>query len=88
MKYLALVLILTTTLTAKAQEMYESARSIRSLGMGGMYIPIVRDADALFYNPAALNRLDGCPLPRLSGAAARCRGRSVLFWRAGRSAAQ
>ncbi len=39
--------------------MYETARSIRSLGMGGVYIPIVKDTDALFYNPAALGRLDG-----------------------------
>ncbi|HWU44440.1 MAG TPA: hypothetical protein VN132_13410, partial [Bdellovibrio sp.] len=44
---------------AQAQQLHETARSVRSLGMGGMYIPIVNDADALFYNPAALGKLTG-----------------------------
>jgi hypothetical protein len=59
MKYWLLGILLLTTPLAQAQEIYETARSIRSLGMGGMYIPIVKDNDALYYNPAALGRLEG-----------------------------
>ncbi len=54
-----LLLIFFFASTAGAQQMYETARSLRSLGMGGMYIPIVNDTDALFYNPAALGKVKG-----------------------------
>ena len=39
--------------------MVNFARPIRSLGMGGAYISFVRDADAVFYNPAALSKIPG-----------------------------
>ena len=59
MKLWLIGFLFLTTQAVHAQEIYETARSIRSLGMGGMYIPIVKDTDALFYNPAALGRLEG-----------------------------
>lgn len=59
MKNIFILFILLLSSTAGAQQIYETARSIRSLGMGGMYIPIVNDTDALFYNPAALGKLKG-----------------------------
>jgi hypothetical protein len=39
--------------------LYERPRTARSLGMGGMFIPIVNDTDALLYNPAALAKVQG-----------------------------
>lgn len=59
MKILTTFLLLIFSQTATAQQVYETARSVRSLGMGGMYIPIVNDTDALFYNPAALGKVKG-----------------------------
>ena len=56
--FVALALILIAP-TVHAQQIYETARAVRSLGMGGMYIPIVNDTDALFYNPAALAKVKG-----------------------------
>lgn len=53
---IVLLLLLFAGQMAKAQQIFETARSVRSLGMGGMYIPIVTDADSLFYNPAALGK--------------------------------
>lgn len=58
--FIATVLLFTNF--AHADQIYETVRSIRSLGMGGMYIPIVNDADAVFYNPAALGKLKGLNL--------------------------
>ncbi|WP_246845124.1 hypothetical protein [Bdellovibrio sp. NC01] len=52
-------ILLFTAQAAMGQQLYETARSIRSLGMGGMYIPVVNDVDALFYNPAALAKQKG-----------------------------
>lgn len=42
-----------------AAELVESNTSIRSLGMGGVYGPIVQDADALYFNTAMLGRTNG-----------------------------
>lgn len=39
-----------------AQSLGDSARSIRSRGMGGVYVPFVTGADAVFVNPAALGK--------------------------------
>lgn len=44
---------------AQDYELYEGYRSIRAMGMGGAYIAVVRDNDALYYNPAALRYMDG-----------------------------
>ncbi|WP_413560045.1 hypothetical protein [Bdellovibrio sp. HCB209] len=45
--------------SAMAQSLTEFARNARSLGMGGVYIPFVSGADAVFYNPAALSKVEG-----------------------------
>lgn len=39
--------------------MIETNQSIRSLGMGGVFITLVKDTDVLFYNPAALSKVEG-----------------------------
>ena len=40
-------------------ELYERPRNVRSLGMGGVYIPFVNGPDAIVHNPAALGRVEG-----------------------------
>lgn len=42
-----------------AQELVEINTSVRALGMGNAYTGIVNDAYAMFYNPAALNKVHG-----------------------------
>lgn len=44
---------------AHAKDLIEFNQSIRAMGMGNAYIPIVKDTDALFYNPAALAKVEG-----------------------------
>lgn len=57
MKYIFFwILLFLTPAASKAQEIFEMGRSIRSAGMGGMYIPIATGVDAVFYNPAALGK--------------------------------
>lgn len=41
---------------AMSQSVADRGRTVRSLGMGGVLIPFVDSADAIFYNPAALKR--------------------------------
>ncbi|MEN0058292.1 MAG: hypothetical protein AAGB31_05620 [Bdellovibrio sp.] len=55
MKYLMLVLLFFTG-TVQAQSLSESSRSVRARGMGGVLIPFVNNAEAVFYNPAALGK--------------------------------
>lgn len=62
MKRWYLVCLLTIVFFAQlvqAQSLSETSRSLRALGMGGVYIPFVTGADAVFYNPAALGRVSG-----------------------------
>ncbi|MBO9667533.1 MAG: hypothetical protein J7501_12060 [Bdellovibrio sp.] len=54
-----LTLVLAFSSVAKAQYVFEQARSIRSLAMGGVVTPFVQGAEAVFYNPAALSRVKG-----------------------------
>lgn len=44
---------------AQGQELFSVNRNMRALGMGGVYVPTVTPADAIFYNPAALGRVQG-----------------------------
>lgn len=46
-------------LNAKATELYEPGPSARSLAMGGTYMSFVKGADSLYYNAAALARVEG-----------------------------
>lgn len=64
MKYLIPFFILVDVVHAR--EFFEYGQSIRALGMGGAYTAVVKDSDALFYNPAALNRIEGINFSLLS----------------------
>lgn len=54
-----LTFVLFVSSSAVAQSLTEFARNARSLGMGGVYIPFVNGADAVFYNPASLSKVEG-----------------------------
>lgn len=45
-----------------AIELFQTGQSTRSIGMGGTAIAFARGTDALFYNPAALARVNGFTL--------------------------
>lgn len=47
------------SVSAHASEVTETFGNVRSLGMGGINMSIVRDSTAVFYNPAALSRIPG-----------------------------
>jgi hypothetical protein len=51
---------------SQAVEVVETYGNVRSLGMGGIYMSIVNDSNAVFYNPAALGRLEGFRLKVLN----------------------
>lgn len=55
---LVLFLLMLPTLSS-AQELKELGYSIRSMGMGGMYVPVASGVGAVFHNPAALGRGTG-----------------------------
>ena len=54
------------SIVSHGAEFHEYGQSIRALGMGGAYSAVVNDADALYYNPAALNRVKGFNLTLLN----------------------
>ncbi|KYG62098.1 hypothetical protein AZI85_07825 [Bdellovibrio bacteriovorus] len=56
MKLIFAALIFAFSAQSFAQSLGETTRSIRARGMGGVLVPFVNDADALFVNPAALKR--------------------------------
>lgn len=56
---LALGGILCCGTAAHGSEIFQASGSVRALGMGNAYAPVVRDADSLFYNPAGLAQIGG-----------------------------
>jgi hypothetical protein len=59
LRSLLLISVLLISKISYAQSLSEFARNARALGMGGVYIPFVNGADAVFYNPAALGKVQG-----------------------------
>ena len=58
-RFTLLILSLLLAQTASAAAYKEWWSSARGMGMGGAYTSVVRDADAVFLNPAALARSSG-----------------------------
>jgi hypothetical protein len=50
-------MILLTSASARAGEIYEFYNGIRSLGMGGAYVTVVNDETSIYSNPAGLGKL-------------------------------
>jgi len=59
LRLLVLVLAGAWPRFAFATELFETYISARAAGMGNAFSAVVDDKDALFYNPAALNRIHG-----------------------------
>lgn len=58
-RFVAILSLALFASTAKAVELSETWVSVRALAMGNAYSAIVDDADALFYNPAGLGKVNG-----------------------------
>ena len=52
-------LLLLSSLISEARELYQPGLPSRCLAMGGVCISQVKGAQALFMNPAALNKVEG-----------------------------
>lgn len=61
MKKLALLCFLVTAPVLAMKEYYSISRSIRALGMGGVFYGVSDDEYALFYNPAGVSLYSGKP---------------------------
>ncbi|HEY8272039.1 MAG TPA: hypothetical protein VIG33_14200 [Pseudobdellovibrionaceae bacterium] len=59
-------LFIFSSLSSHAFEVMETHHNVRSNGMGGIYMSIVNDSNALFVNPAALGRTEGLNLEVLN----------------------
>jgi len=59
--FVSIFLILISTM-ANAGEIIETHHNVRANGMGGVYMSIVNDSNAIFVNPAALGRTSGMNL--------------------------
>nr|HPI41483.1 hypothetical protein [Pseudobdellovibrionaceae bacterium] len=66
MLFKVVILTFLITIQARATELYETNISLRSLGMGGVYGPIVEDSESLYFNTANLGRLEGIRLEILN----------------------
>lgn len=62
MRYFLLIHLILFSTTASAVEVSETHRSVRANGMGGVYMSVVNNSDAIFVNPAALGRISGLNL--------------------------
>lgn len=58
-KYLAVLLTISTCSISQGAELFETNQSVRALGMGNAYTTVVDDKDSLFYNPAGLSKIEG-----------------------------
>lgn len=54
LKLLSFLFSLLVSSSAFSAELYEFSRPVRSLGMGGVYLPFVSSTDAVLWNPAVL----------------------------------
>lgn len=59
MRYFYLIVTILVPLVSRAAEVPETHRNVRSSGMGGIYMSIVNNSDAIFVNPAAMGRTTG-----------------------------
>jgi len=59
MKYILTAFLILISLGAKASEVIEFHHNVRANGMGGVYMSVVDDSNAIFVNPAALGRTSG-----------------------------
>jgi hypothetical protein len=59
MKYFVTAFLILVSARAQAREVIETHHNVRSNGMGGIYMSIVNDSNALFVNPAAMGRTSG-----------------------------
>jgi hypothetical protein len=57
--HFSFIFILSFLSSAQAFEVMETHHNVRSNGMGGVYMSIVNDSNALFVNPAALGKTQG-----------------------------
>ncbi len=56
MRFFLLLLYFFIPSLVLANDLYDSGRNIRALGMGDAYIGLANHADSLFYNPAGISR--------------------------------
>lgn len=59
LQILFFILLYLSGLSCQAIDLYQAGLSTRSVGMGGTSIAFARGTDALFFNPAALARVEG-----------------------------
>jgi hypothetical protein len=57
--YVAAILLSFLVSFAQASEVINTHNNVRALGMGGIWMSVVTDHDALFVNPAALTKIKG-----------------------------
>ncbi len=58
-KFKIFICIFLFTGSSFAEELYDSYRAARAMGMGGAYTGVVQGLDSLFYNPASLADIRG-----------------------------
>lgn len=56
---LIIILLIYAPFLCQGANLFLMTQSVRGMGMGGAYVSVVNDADALLYNPASLARISG-----------------------------